>query len=227
MHMAYTLHISNCNYSSWSLRAWVLMRTLEIRFTERQHFYGTDNRSQFLTFSPSALVRCLQDGDTTVWESAAIAEYLFEAHPAIWPLDRKARAFARSAASEMHAGFNALRSICNMNCGIRVELPEHDAALQRDLDRLRQLFEQGIAEYGGPYLAGSRFTAADAFYCPVAFRMQTYGISLGPTADGYMSRLRELPAMAEWYQRALKETQRSEPHEQSIAGRITADLRAA
>lgn len=224
--MTYTLHISNCNYSSWSLRAWVLLRALEIPFTEQQHFYSIDNRSQFLTFSPSALVPCLQDEDITVWESLAIAEYLYEAHPAVWPLDRKARAFARSAVSEMHAGFTALRSICNMNCGIRVELPERDAALQRDLDRLRQLFEQGIEDFGGPYLAGSRFTAGDAFFCPVAFRMQIYGISLGATADAYMSRLLELPAMREWYQRALAETQRSEPHEQSIAGRITADLRA-
>lgn len=220
------LYISNRNYSSWSLRAWILMRVLAIPFTERQVYYGADNRKEFGKFSPTALVPCLVDGSVTVWESLAIAEYLFESHPAVWPEDRVARAFARSAASEMHAGFGALRSICNMNCGIRVKLPSVTPELQRDLDRLQALFEEGISRFGGPFLAGEKFTAADAFFAPVAFRAQTYGLHLGPVADAYLKRLLALPEMQAWYEAGLRETQRSSQHEASVAGELTQDFRA-
>lgn len=223
--MSLTLHISNKNYSSWSLRAWILLKVLDIPFTEQQHFYGADNRTEFGKFSPTALVPCLVEGPTVVWESISIAEYLYESHPAVWPAERVARAFARSAAAEMHAGFGALRSICNMNCGVRVELPAITPELERDLGRLRDLFEQGLAAYGGPFLAGDRFTAVDAFYAPIAFRAQTYGLKLGTVADAYLQRLLDLPAMQEWYRTGLLETQRSAMHEDSLVAPIVQDFR--
>lgn len=220
------LYIANKNYSSWSLRAWILMRVLEIPFEERQVFYGENNRAVFGKFSPTALVPCLVDGDVTVWESLAIAEYLHEQHPKVWPHDYVARAFARSCASEMHAGFTALRSICNMNCGIRVTLPEISELLQKDLNRLQAIFEEGISRFGGPFLAGGKFTAVDAFFAPIAFRQQTYGFSLGDVGDAYLRHLLSLADMQQWYAAGLMETQRSSVHENSIVGEITDDFRA-
>ena len=220
------LIIANKNYSSWSLRAWILMRVLEIPFEERQVFYGADNREVFGKFSPTALVPCLVDGATTVWESLAIAEYLHEQHPKVWPHDHVARAFARSCASEMHGGFTALRSICNMNCGIRVALPSISEPLQKDLNRLQSIFEEGISRFGGPYLAGAHFTAVDAFFAPIAFRQQTYGFTLGDVGDAYLRCLLGLQEMQQWYAAGLMETQRSQLHESSIVGTVTDDFRA-
>ena len=114
-----------------------------------------------------------------------------------------------------------------MNCGLRVELDSPGAALQSDLSRLESLWNDGLARFGGPYLAGRAFTAVDAFYCPVAFRAQTYGLKFAPAARAYVEQLLALPAMQSWYQDALAESHREESHEADIAraGRIVADLR--
>lgn len=226
----YDLHIANKNYSSWSLRPWVLMRTLDIAFTEHQHFFSTpigENKA-FLAFSPTAQVPSLSDDTVTVWDSLAIAEYLYEATPAVWPQDRVARAFARSASAEMHSGFSALRNICTMNCGLRITLNEQPSALLRNIARLDALFSEGLERFGGPFLAGSGFTAVDAFFCPVAFRVQTYGLTLSAPAQAYIERLLALPAMQDWYASSLTETAREPEHEDEAlaAGTITADYRA-
>lgn len=224
------LYIANKNYSSWSLRAWLLLRQLDIPFTERQFMFGAAGTEQALAAAtPSGTVPCLVDGDTVVWESLAIAEYLAEGHPAVWPAERRARAFARSAASEMHAGFRELRNVCTMNCGLRVRLHAPTPALLKDFARIDRLWTDGLDRFGGPFLAGSRFTAVDAFFAPVAFRVQTYSIPLSERALAYAAMLRDLPAMREWYDAGLRETVRDEPHEAEAraAGEWIADLRAA
>lgn len=223
-----TLHIANKNYSSWSLRPWVLLRELEVPFEEVLMPFGAgSNRDAFRKFSPSGKVPCLVDGKTVVWDSLAITEYVAERHPGVWPDDPGARTFARCAAAEMHSGFAALREQCGMNCGIRVKLRRVDDSLQRDLSRLDELWNDGLQRFGGPFLAGGRFTAADAFYAPVAFRIQTYAPPLGAAANAYARRLLELPPMREWYASALAETWRHPGHEAEVArwGTITEDLR--
>jgi glutathione S-transferase len=225
----YDLYIGNKNYSSWSLRPWVLMKALGISFSEHVvPFHDHDAWSKYRLLSPNGLVPLLRDGDIVVWESLAIAEYLAERHAGVWPKDPAARAFARSAAAEMHSGFSALRNICGMNVGVRVALREKPDALKANLDRLAVLWSDGIGRFGGPFLAGADFSAADAFFCPVAFRVQTYGLELDPSSAAYVTRLLALPAMQEWYAAGLAETFRDWPHEREIdaVGAVTKDLRA-
>ncbi len=216
------LHIANKNYSSWSLRPWVLMRALGIPFEERLTPFGAG----FGGFSPTGQVPCLHDGEVVVWDSLAIVEYLAERHPGVWPADPAARAWARSAAAEMHSGFRELRSRCSMCCGVRMAIDTEVPALRKDLARIDALWAEGQRRFGGPFLAGATFTAVDAFFAPVAFRMQTYGLPLAERA--YAERLLALPAMREWYAAALAEPFRDEPHDREIfaSGRLLEDLRA-
>lgn len=226
----YTLYIANKNYSSWSLRPWVLMHVLEIPFRERLVPFGEGpNRHDFFEFSPNGKVPCLHDGATAVWDSLAIAEYLAEHHPGVWSEDPPARAYARSAAAEMHSGFAALRQICGMNCGVRVRLHRIETALRDDLERLQGLWQYGLERFGGPYLTGTQFCAADAFFAPVAFRVQTYGLALSANAMKYADRLLALPAMQRWYDAALEEAWRDPTHDQLMLawGAITEDRRRA
>lgn len=224
------LYITNKNYSSWSLRPWVLMRELEIAFRERlvpltDHLRG----DPFRAFSPTGKVPCLHDGDTTVWDSLGITEYLAERHRGVWPADPAARTWARCAAAEMHAGFGALRERCTMNCGVRVRLRDGgDPALARDVARLSELWTTGLRRFGGPLLAGAMFTAVDAFFAPVAFRIQSYGLALDAAAASYATRLLALPSMQRWYADALAETWREPAHEDEVTrtGTVVEDLRA-
>jgi glutathione S-transferase len=220
----FKLFIGNKNYSSWSLRPWILMRQLGIAFEEILVPFGD---GAFDAFSPTGKVPCLMDGTSVIWDSLAIAEYLAEQYPAVWPADREARAWARCAAAEMHSGFSALREVCTMNCGIRVQLKERPPALDRDLARIASLWSEGLSRLGGPWLAGSDFSAVDAFFAPVAFRFQTYGITLGESCDGYARRLLELPDIKAWYAAALAEPYRDLPHEDEAlrAGLVVRDLR--
>ena len=191
-------------------------------------FGGAQNPHAFRDFSPTGKVPCLVDGAITVWDSLAITEYVGERHAGVWPAEAAARAWARCAAAEMHSGFFALRNICGMNCGIRVKLHAVDAALQRDLARLEELWADGLARFGGPFLTGARFCAADAFFAPVAFRIQTYDPPLGAAARRYAAQLLALPAMKDWYAAALAETWRDEHTKQrrGQSGEWRADLRA-
>ena len=226
----YVLHVGNKNYSSWSLRPWVLMRALGIPFEERLTPFPTGSSfSLFRSFSPNGRVPCLVDDGWAVWDSLAIVEYLAERHQGVWPADARARAWARSAAAEMHSSFTALRNLCPMSCGVRVEPFPMSDALKHDLFRLGDLWNDGLARFGGPFLAGDRFSAADAFFAPVAFRVQSYGLTFEGTAAAYPKRLLDLPAMREWYAAGLAETWREPDHETEVgaAGTIVEDLRAA
>jgi glutathione S-transferase len=167
------------------------------------------------------------DNGVAVWDSMGITEYLAERREGVWPGDDRARAWARCAAAEMHSGFSVLRDICGMNVGIRVALHEISPALQQDLNRLEELWSEGLQLFEGPYLAGSSFTAVDAFFAPVAYRIQTYGLQLNPACMAYAQLLLELPGMQQWQREALAEPWFDPAHEDGIpaVGRVTADLR--
>lgn len=215
--MAYTLYIANKRYSSWSMRPWVLLKAYNIPFTEKLVFFQSDVpvQREYLKFSPTGLVPCLHDadGDHYIWESLALCEYIAEKHPEVWPADRIARAFARSAAAEMHAGFHAIRSECGMNVGVRVAVPVKSARLEKDLNRLTQLFNEGQAKFGGPWIAGKEYSVADAFFVPIASRLKTYTLSLDGEAGKYIERLWEHPATQTWVKQGIAETEREPGHE--------------
>ena len=167
----YQLFIANKNYSSWSLRPWVLMRERGIAFEEvLRPFVEGGSHAAFVAFSPTGKVPCLLDGGTVVWDSLAIVEYLAERHAGVWPADPLARAWARCAAAEMHSGFGVLRNECSMTVGLRLELHRVSDGLRSELARLEELWGEGLARFGGPFLAGAAFTAVDAFFVPVAGR---------------------------------------------------------
>ncbi len=225
----YELFIGNKNYSSWSLRPWVLLRARAIPFVEHMRpFARGSNFEAFRAFSPSGKVPCLRDGETVVWDSLGISEFLAERHPGLWPAAAAARTWARCAAAEMHSGFATLRNVCTMNVGLRVQLHAQPPALLADIGRIDELWSEGLARFGGPFLAGTDFTVVDAFYCPVAYRVRTYGLQLSDGAAAYAQRLLELPAMREWETAALAETWREVDHEAEAlqVGVVTADHRA-
>jgi glutathione S-transferase len=226
----FELYIANKNYSSWSLRAWALMRELELPFNEHLLPFGQASSWEgYGKISASRKVPCLVDGKIAVWDSLAIAEYLAERHAVVWPADMVARAWARSAAAEMHSSFGELRNCCSMSCGIRVRLNKIGAELARDIARIGALWNDGLSRFGGPFLAGKRFTAVDAFFTPVAFRVQSYNLTLDATSTAYNTRLLGLHSMRDWYASALAEKWRDEPHELDVlqVGRIVEDLRTA
>ncbi|WP_027134517.1 glutathione S-transferase family protein [Geminicoccus roseus] len=224
----YELWIANKNYSSWSLRPWLLMRQLGIEFTERQVQFGAgSNWATFRAFSPNGQVPALRDGDLTVWESLGIVEYLAERHEGVWPGEARARAWARCAAAEMHAGFSTLRSRCPMSVGHRIRPAERPPELERDIARTDELWNEGIGRFGGPFLAGAVFSAVDAFFAPVVFRIQTYGLPLTGAAASYPALLLQLPGMQAWTEQALAEPWREPGHETDLqaAGTLLDDLR--
>ncbi len=204
------------------------MRARGIAFEERLTPFGEgSNWDAFRTFSPSGKVPCLVDGDVAVWDSLAIVEYLAERHTGVWPQDMKARAWARCAAAEMHSGFAALRTDCSMTVGQRVHLHAMSAALQQDVARIDELWNEGLRRFGGPYLAGAEVTAVDAFFAPVAFRVQTYSLPLGERAAAYAAGVLALPAMREWADGAIDESWRESSHEAHIraVGEVIEDRR--
>ena len=225
--MAYTLVTANRNYSSWSLRPWLLMKALGIPFADRMEpFTKPDNYAEFRRFSPTGQVPVLLHEGRTVWDSLGITLYLAERHEGVWPADETARAFAQCAVAEMHGGFSALRGQCTMNVGVRVRKGPHNAPLARDVARVRELFEQGLDRFGGPWLAGPRFTAIDAFFAPVAFRVRTYGLDVG-RGQAWVDHVIAHPAMQQWEAEALAETWREASHEDELAaaGQVIADYR--
>ena len=210
------LYIGNKNYSSWSLRPWVLLTEAGIPFEEvLVRFDSFDASSTFKAevakHSPTGRVPVLVDGDLAVWDTLAIAEYVAERFPekALWPADTRKRARARSVCAEMHSGFGALRSAWGMN--IEASLPDVGArtlreqpALQADLGRIVSMWTGLLAESGGPMLFGT-FSIADAFYAPVVTRFVTYGAPVPPAVRAYMDRVLALRSMTAWREAALAE----------------------
>ena len=226
--MTYTLITANRNYSSWSLRPWVLMKALGIAFEDRlEPFTKPDDYEDFRAFSPTGQVPLLIDGTRRIADSLAIALYLAERHAGVWPADEAARIFAHSAVCEMHGGFGHLRNDCTMNVGVRVRPKPMSRGLQRNVARLREIFETGLTLFGGPWLAGAEFGAVDAFYAPVAFRIRTYGLDVG-AGQAWVEHVLAHPAMLQWEAEALAEDWREASHEEELtaAGVITADYRA-
>ncbi len=225
--MSYTLITANRNYSSWSLRPWLLMKALGIPFTERfEPFTKPDNYEDFRRFSPTGQVPLLLDGDRKVPDSLGITLYLADRHPGIWPADPEARIFATGAVCEMHGGFGHLRNNCTMNVGVRVTPKPMSEGLKRNVTRVREIFEEGLARFGGPWLAGAEFSAVDAFYAPVAYRVRTYGLDVGK-GQAWVDHVLTHPAMLDWEEQALAEHWREEMHEAELAaaGVIIADYR--
>jgi glutathione S-transferase len=205
------LVIGNKNYSSWSFRPWIAMTALGIPFEEVLIPFGSplgnpEFKQRLAAYTPAGLVPVLIDGDTHVWETLAILEYLAEKFPdkGLWPKDAKLRAQARALASEMHAGFGALRSECPMNIRRPVRARDLSAAAQANVARIDAMWSDCRARHGGPFLFG-KFCAADAMYAPVVARLNTYGIRVGREALGYMEAMMALPAWAEWRAAALQE----------------------
>jgi glutathione S-transferase len=207
--MALTLIIGNKNYSSWSFRPWIAMKTADIAFDEVVvSLDAPDFKARLAPHSGTGKVPALVDGTVNVWESLAILEYLSDKFPAkqLWPDDPAARAHARAIAAEMHAGFVPLRQRCPMNMWRPVtkpDLPDEVAANVRRIDALWTDCRERFGA-GGPFLFG-RFGAADAMYAPVVSRFHTYGIEAGEAARAYMASVMALPAWAEWRAAAVRE----------------------
>ena len=204
------------------------MQELGISFDEKLHHFETeDNFELFRAFSPTGKVPCLVDGETVVWDSLAIVEYLAEQHSEVWPADKAARTWARCAAAEMHSGFSALRNICPMNCAVTVEMFGISDELQRDIERVDELWCEGLDRFGGPFLAGDRFTAVDAFFCPVAFRIRSYQLPVVEKAQAYCERLLGLESMVAWDAAGVGESWIEQAHEDEIreAGKVIHDRR--
>jgi glutathione S-transferase len=206
-----TLVIGNKNYSSWSMRPWVLLTQLGIGFREvRLPFHSAEWDAGIGRWSPSGLVPVLWRGEQGVWDTLAITECLHEWFPekAVWPKDAQARAFARSAAAEMHSGFRDLRSRMPMN--IRASHPGKGMSpeVQANIERIETLWKQCRARFGagGDFLCGA-FSAVDALYAPVVMRFRTYAVALGPESRRYCEAMLAAPGVRAWIEQALLETE--------------------
>jgi glutathione S-transferase len=195
-----TLSISSKNYSSWSLRGWLMARFAGLEFDELP--VPPDDasaRKELLLLSPSILVPCLTHDGIKVWDTLAIAEYLNEVKPesGLLPADRAARAHCRAICGEMHSGFSSLRSALPMN--LKASFPGHKvwARAEADIDRITTIWRECLTTYGGPFLFGQR-CLADAMYAPVVTRFLTYDVKLDPQCSAYCKRIMEMPEMIEW-----------------------------
>lgn len=211
-----SLYIGNKNYSSWSMRPWVLLKQAGIPFEERMtrfDSFGADSRfkEQVLKVNPAGRVPVLVDDGFAVWDSLAIAETLAEKFPdrALWPREAQARARARSICAEMHSGFSALRSHCPMN--IEAALPQVGAlawrdqsAVRADVERIVGMWTQLLEQYRGPMLFGE-FSIADAFFAPVCMRLRTYALPVPGAITDYVRRVCALPGVKAWIDEALAE----------------------
>lgn len=195
------LTISSKNYSSWSLRGWLLCRMAGLAFDEVVVPIDDPNtRAELLLLSPSFLVPCLTEDGMKVWDTLSIAEYLAETRPeaGLLPRDRAARAHCRSVSAEMHSGFHNLRSALPMN--LKGHYPGFKvwAGAKPDIDRILTVWRECLSAYGGPYLFGATPTVADAMYAPVCTRFTTYDVKLDPAAAGYCRAILNWQPMADW-----------------------------
>jgi len=203
------LIIANKNYSSWSLRAWLLLRQADIPFEEELiRFAAPDFAERVRRYSPAGRVPVLLDGEQRIWDSLSIAEYVAETFPEkqLWPADRSPRALARSLCAEMHAGLPNLPPRMPMNREAPLPGARTEVAVQRDIDRILEIWGDCRKAHaaGGPFLFGN-FSIADAYFAPVVSRFATYGVALDATAQAYADHIAGLPAMQEWVRAALDE----------------------
>jgi glutathione S-transferase len=202
-----SLTLSSKNYSSWSLRGWLLARFARLEFDEVMIAPDDeDARKELLLLSPSILVPCLTHDGIKVWDTLAIAEYLNETKPksGLLPSDRAARAHCRAICGEMHSGFSSLRSALPMN--LKGSFPGHKIWVRAngDIERVKTIWSDCIKRYGGPFLFGKR-TMADAMYAPVVTRFRTYHVKLDRTAIEYSALIMAMPEMTEWIEAAKRE----------------------
>ncbi|KAB7741122.1 glutathione S-transferase [Parvibaculum sedimenti] len=208
-----TLTISSKNYSSWSLRGWLLCKMAGLDFEEEQlSASDPSTRAELLLLSPSFLVPCLTHHGIKVWDTLAIAEYLHEIKPeaGLLPADQAARAHCRSISGEMHSGFANLRSALPMNLKARYPDFKIWAGAQADIDRVAEIWEEALERYRGPFLFGKKPTMADAMYAPVCTRFITYDVELDQPAAAYCKRIAALPHMIEWTKGAKAEPEELE-----------------
>jgi glutathione S-transferase len=202
-----TLVIGNKNYSSWSLRAWLFMKHSGVEFQEILVTLDTaGTREELDRYGPSGRVPVLRHGSVCVWDSLAICEYIAEVSGKGWPKAREARAVARSVSAEMHSGFTTLRSLWPMNARARNRRTAVTAALEADVERIDELWNDCRVRFGGdgPWLFGE-YSVADAMYAPVVLRFNTYGARISQTARWYMASVLEDAALQEWLQAAKQE----------------------
>lgn len=206
----FTIYLGNRNYSSWSLRPWLVLKHIKIAFDEVViPLYQPTSKATIMNYSPSGKVPALRHGELVVWDSLAICEYLAESFPTfeLWPKERAARSLARSVSAEMHSGFAALRQHLPMN--VRSSFPNRGVTpeVQADINRVMAVWRdcrKRFGEGGGDFLFGP-FTIADAMYAPVATRFRTYKIELEREADAYCEAVMALPALQEWIAAARNE----------------------
>ena len=202
------LTISSKNYSSWSLRGWLLCRMAGLDVEEqRVDIDDPEARQELLLLSPSVLVPRLVHDGVTVWDTLAIAEYLAEVMPdaGLLPKDRVARAHCRAVSGEMHSGFYNLRSALPMNLKAHHKAFKIFSGARPDVERIRTIWTECLETYGGPYLFGSTLSIADAMYAPVCTRFRTYAVELDPLLEAYCEQIFEWPLMQEWTSAALEE----------------------
>jgi glutathione S-transferase len=230
--MALQLVIGNKNYSSWSMRPWVLMAQLDIPFDEHRLSFdfspGSAFRTEVARVSPAGRVPVLVDDGFAVWDTLAITEYLHERFPGrgVWPADLRARARARSLCAEMHSGFSALRTHCPMNieaeqsaAGARIW--QEQEAVRRDVARIESMWAEALADSGGPFLFGA-FSAADAFYAPVCMRLRGYALPVSAASAAYAGRVAAASGVARFIAESLAEHEwiaEDEPYRTRPAGR--------
>jgi glutathione S-transferase len=206
----FDLYIGNKNYSSWSLRPWLLMKHFGVPFTEHMvSVAGRDYNPELKPLAGNARVPSLHEDGFQVWESIAIAEFLAERYPAMWPADDKARARARSISAEMHAGFAKLRTAMPMNLKFKLKGKPAAPEVQRDIDRVIEIWEEARSSFAtadGPWLFGD-FSVADAMFAPIACRFDVYNVALPPVAAAWRDTLLAHPAMREWSAAALLESE--------------------
>jgi glutathione S-transferase len=207
------LTLSSKNYSSWSLRGWLLCRMAGLQIDEQViALDDPKNRAELLLLSPSVLVPRLTHNDVSVWDTLAIAEYLNESFPKahMYPADRVARAQCRSISGEIHSGFANLRSALPMNLRMRHEKFRIFAGARPDIDRIETIWGECLSRYGGPYLFGDAPTVADAMFAPVTRRFITYAVAISSEARAYCETITAWPLMAEWIAEAAREPEEME-----------------
>jgi glutathione S-transferase len=223
----YQLFIANKNYSSCSLRVWLLMKQVRIPFEEKMITFGNGNNwEKFSSFSPSGKLPCLKDNNLLIWDSISITEYLAEKFSLIWPINSSARAWARSISAEMHSDFEFFNSK-SLSCATEVNITVIFDNLSEALTRIDDLVHEGLGNFGGPFLAGEKFTAADAFCPPTIIKINNYNLSVSTETNQYFNKILALPNLKEWIDQAIQEPWKISEYEEMEKdfGRLIRDKR--